>query len=197
MTADSGQSINMTDEASDSLRAEVEHGFVEPSPAIIFESTDHAKTPIPDPITPTPEIEVSEIIEVGKTPNPAQVLPSLGTLIYPDLPVPPMYGSHSTLLVDVLRRRRLRKIVLRRLSRKHLRAARAMDRRASHRLWITIASIVLALLIVFLSVGGAAGYVAYRFAHTTQTTYEQQVLTLHDLLPPDNLKIYDSKGVLI
>ena len=197
MTADSGQSINMTGEASDSLRAEVEHGFEELSPAIILESTNHTKTPIPDPITPTPEIEVSEIIAVGEAPNPTKVLSSLGTLIYPDLPVPPVYGSHSTLLVDAVRRRQLRKMVIRRLSRKHLRAARAMDRRASHRLWITIASIVFALLVVFLSVGGAAGYVAYRFAHTTQTTFGQQVLTLRDLLPLDNLKIYDSKGVLI
>src|SRR2546427_5620539 len=141
MTADSGQSINMTDEASDSLLTEVEHGYEEPSPAIIFESTDLAKTPIPDPITPTPEIEVSEIIEVGETPNHAQVLPSLGTLIYPDLPVPPIYGSHSTLLVDAVRRRQLRKIVLRRLSRKHLRSARAMDRRGGHPLWVTHARI--------------------------------------------------------
>jgi membrane peptidoglycan carboxypeptidase len=197
MTADSGQSINMTGEASDSLCVEVEHGFEEPSPAIIFESTNHPKTPFPDPVTPTPEIEVSEIIAVGEAPNPPKVLSSLATLIYPDLPVPPVYGSHSTLLVDAVRRRQLRKMVIRRLSRKHLRAARAMDRRASHRLWITIASIALALLVVFLSVGGAAGYVAYRFAHTTQTTFGHQVLTLRDLLPLDNLKIFDSKGVLI
>jgi membrane peptidoglycan carboxypeptidase len=197
MTADSGQSNNTTNETGDSLFAEAKHGFEEPSPAIILESTDHAKAPIPDPVTPTPEIEVSEIIAVGEAPNPTKVLSSLGTLIYPDIPIPPMYGSHSTLLVDAVRRRQMRKIVLRRLSRKHLRAARAMDRRASHRLWITIANIALALLIVFLSVSGAAGYVAYRFAHTTQTTYEHQVLTLRDLLPLDNLKIYDSKGVLI
>ena len=164
---------------------------------IMLESTGHAITPVPDLITPTPEIEVIEINEVGDTPTSVQRLSSLGTLICPDLPVPPMYGSHSTLLVDALWKRQQRKILLRRLSRKHLRTARAMDRRASHRLWITIASTVLALLVVILSVGGATGYVAYRFAHTTQTTYGHQVLTLHDLLPPDNLKMYDSKGVLI
>jgi 1A family penicillin-binding protein len=197
MTADSGQSINTTDEASDSLLAGVEHGFEEPSPGTLLESADLAITPIPDPITPTSEIEVKEISEVGDTQHPAQGLPSLTTLLASDFPVPPMYGPHSTLGVDAMRERRQRKVMLRHLSRKHLRAARAMDRQASHRLWITIASTVLALLVVFLSVGGATGYVAYRFAHTTQTTYEHQVVTLPDLLPPDNLKMYDSKGVLI
>ncbi len=173
------------------------HAQGQPFPDILLESTDLVTTPVPDPITPAPEIEDRTIIEVGDTPTSMQGLSSPSILIYPDLPVPPVYVHHSTLLVDAVRRRRLRKIVLRRMSRKHLRAARVMDRRASHKLWITIASTVLALLVVFLSVGGAAGYVAYRFTHAIQATYGHQVLTLHDLLPLDNLKIYDSKGVLI
>ena len=55
----------------------------------------------------------------------------------------------------------------------------------------------LALLVVFLSVGSTAGYVSYSFVHTTQVTFQHSVVTLPDLLPLDNLKIYDSKGVLI
>src|SRR6266699_3755362 len=83
------------------------------------------------------------------------------------------------------------------LSRKHLRAARAGERRASHRLWRTLTSIVLALLLILLTLGGTAAYVAYRFVTTTQQTFEKRLLTIHDLIPPDNLKIYDSKGVLL
>lgn len=90
-----------------------------------------------------------------------------------------------------------RKVFLRHLSRKHLRQARANAQRASRRMWITLASTVLSLLVVFLSLAGTAGFVAYRFVTTTQATFEHRLLTLPDLLPPDNLKIYDSKGVLL
>jgi len=38
---------------------------------------------------------------------------------------------------------------------------------------------------------------AYRFWTTTQANYERWVLRLPDLLPLDNLKMFDSKGVLI
>jgi hypothetical protein len=51
MPADSGQSIDSTN--TDNL----------------------AITPVPDPTTPAPEIEVKEISVVGDTPNPAQGLP--------------------------------------------------------------------------------------------------------------------------
>jgi len=196
-----------------------------PPVEMLLESTHLAITPIPDPVTPLPEFVVEEIGEVGDTPNPAQGLlpvegqppvvgqssvegrhpvegrPQGSPLLYKvamvDLSTLPMYRPHSTLGVDALRAKRRRKVLLRHFSRKHLRAARVMDQRANHRLWITITSTVLALLVVCLSVGGATGYVAYRFAHTTQTTYEHRVLTLPDLLPTDNLKMYDSKGVLI
>lgn len=100
-------------------------------------------------------------------------------------------------LTDLRRRKRLRKLFLRHLSRKQLRAARARERQASHRLWTTVLSTMLSLLLVFLSVGGATAYVAYKFITTTQKTYDSRLLTIHDLLPPDNLRIYDSKGVLL
>ena len=163
-----------------------------PPVEMLLESTRLAITPIPDPVTPLPEFVVEEIGEVGDTPNPAQGLPSLRIL--PELP---MYAPHSTLLVDALRKQQLRKIALRRYSRNRLRAARTRERRANRRLWISIACTSLALLVVFLSVGSTAGYVGYHFVHTTQITFQHRVVTLPDLLPLDNLKMYDSKGVLI
>src|SRR2546421_517986 len=161
-----------------------------PPVEILLESTHLAITPIPDPITPIPEIGNGE--EVGDTPHPAQGLPSLSTL--PELPI---YAPHSTLLVDALRKQRLRKIALRRYSRNQLRAARTRERWANRRLWISISCTSLVLLVVFFSVGSTAGYVGYHFVHTTQVTFEHNVVTLPDLLPLDNLKMYDSKGVLI
>jgi membrane peptidoglycan carboxypeptidase len=211
MPADSGHSIDMTNEAGDTLPAFM-GDTPDPTQGLqpvesLLESTDLAFTPIPDPVTPLPEFVVEKIGEIGYTPNPAQGLPFVGgrpqgsPLLYSDgmadLPVLPMYASHSTLLVDVVRKKRLRKIILRRYSRNQLRAARVRERRANRRLGISIASTVLVLLVVFVSVGSTAGYVGYRFVHTTQITYQQKVVTLADLLPPDNLKMYDSKGVLI
>jgi membrane peptidoglycan carboxypeptidase len=199
----------MTNEAGDTLPAFM-GDTPDPTQGLqpvesLLESTDLAFTPIPDPVTPLPEFVVEVIDEIGDTPNPAQGLPSLSTL--PDNSHPAqglmqlstslMYASHSTLLVDVVRKRRLRKIILRRYSRNQLRAARVRERRANRRLGISIASTVLVLLVVFVSVGSTAGYVGYRFVHTTQITYQQRVVTLPDLLPIDNLKMYDSQGVLI
>jgi membrane peptidoglycan carboxypeptidase len=109
----------------------------------------------------------------------------------------PAYAAYSTLLVDARRKRRQRRMLLQHFSRKHLRIARANQRRARKRLWVVIASTVLALLLVFLSLGSAAGYVAYRFVNSTQRSFIPKLLTLHDLLPPDNLKMYDSKGIII
>jgi membrane peptidoglycan carboxypeptidase len=209
MPADSGHSIDMTNEAGDTLPAFM-GDTPDPTQGLqpvesLLESTDLALTPIPDPVTPLPEFVVEEIVEIGVTPNPPQGLPSLSTL--PDNSHPAqglmqlstslVYASHSTLLVDVVRKRRLRKIILRRYSRNQLRAARVRERRANQRLGISIASTVLVLLVVFVSVGSTAGYVGYRFVHTTQITYQQRVVTLPDLLPIDNLKMYDSHGVLI
>jgi membrane peptidoglycan carboxypeptidase len=209
MPADSGHSIDMTNEAGDTLPAFM-GDTPDPTQGLqpvesLLESTDLALTPIPDPVTPSPEFVVEEIGEIGDTPNPAQGLPSLSTL--PDNSHPAqglmqlstslVYASHSTLLVDAVRKRRLRKIILRRYSRNQLRAARVRERRANQRLGISIASTVLVLLVVFVSVGSTAGYVGYRFVHTTQITYQQRVVTLPDLLPIDNLKMYDSQGVLI
>ncbi len=86
---------------------------------------------------------------------------------------------------------------LRHVARKRLRTARKLKHRAHRRLWLAIASAILSLLVVFLALGTAATVVVYHFYSQTQTRYGQQVLTLRDLLPLDNLKMYDSKGVPI
>ena len=90
-----------------------------------------------------------------------------------------------------------RKKVLRHLSRKFIHRTHSEERRKQKRLWLTIACSLLALLVVFLSVATTGYIVVNSFVTTTQAKYEQQVLTLADLLPLDNLKMYDSKGVLI
>lgn len=82
-------------------------------------------------------------------------------------------------------------------SRKHLRRGRARDRRERRRLWTTIWSTFSSLLLLLLVVGGVVGYIAYNFINTTKGTYAGQVLTLRELLPPDNLKIYDGQGRLL
>ena len=90
-----------------------------------------------------------------------------------------------------------RKKALRHLSRKFIHRTHREEQRKQKRLWITIACSLLSLLVVFLSVATAGYVVVTRFITTTQVKYEQQVLTLSDLLPLDNLKMYDSKGVII
>ena len=69
--------------------------------------------------------------------------------------------------------------------------ARRRVRRTLNCLGRTISTTFFLLYII---VGGMLGY---NFFNSTQTSYGKQVLTLHDLLPPDNLKIYDSQGQLI
>ncbi len=172
-------------------------------------SIPHPQTPAPelllipvrpnvsDPQTPLPGIVLNAPVINPVTP-PISVLPPL-TPVRPGamrrLPVTTTPQTSS--LTDLRRRKRMRKVFLRHLSRKQLRAARARERQASRRLWTTITSTALSLLLVFLSVGGATAYVAYRFITTTQKVYDGRLLTIHDLLPPDNLRIYDSKGVLL
>jgi len=88
-----------------------------------------------------------------------------------------------------------RKKVLRHIARKHMRAARVSEYRTHRRLWTMMGTIFLVLLLVFLSLGTAGSFAAYRFYYQTQNKYEHRVLSLRDLLPLDNLKMYDSKGV--
>ncbi len=93
--------------------------------------------------------------------------------------------------------RAMRQKLLRHLSRKHLRRARVADRKARLRLWTTIWTVTSLCLAFLVSLATAGYFTAYNFYHQTQLEYEQQVDTLRSLLPLDNLKIYDSKGVLL
>jgi membrane peptidoglycan carboxypeptidase len=60
--------------------------------------------------------------------------------------------------------------------------------------WRTIAFVFFMFCI---DIGIVIGFIAYHVATTIQVTYAGQVVTLRDLLPPDNLKIYDGQGQLI
>jgi len=130
-------------------------------------------------------------IPVTRVATPPASLPVIGRnvdALLPTRPKPPKTAAEKE-----WRRRK----VLRHLSRKHLRAARASEYRTRRHLWTTIGIIALVLLLVFLSVGSAGTIVAYRFYTQTQNKFEHSVVTLRDLLPLDNLKMYDSKGVFL
>jgi 1A family penicillin-binding protein len=96
-----------------------------------------------------------------------------------------------------LERRRYRKILFYHHVRRNLRQARAHDRLVSQRFWMTIVSTFFALFFVFFSVTGTGAYTVLRFYQDTQTKYIPRVVTLHDLMPLDNLKMYDRHGVLL
>jgi membrane peptidoglycan carboxypeptidase len=95
---------------------------------------------------------------------------------------------------NIHRQHRLR---LRYYSRKQIRLSRDRDHRSFRRFWIYLISTVLATIILILSIGGAGAYATYSFYTSRQAHYLTQVTTLRDLLPLDNLKIYDSKNILI
>ena len=113
-------------------------------------------------------------------------------------PLAPVPFYPRTTALSSARRRQLKRIYrLQYFSRKHLRHARASDRRTRRHLWTAIWSTSSSLFLLLLALTVVIGYIAYNFVNTTQGTYASQVLTLRDLLPPDNLKIYDSQGRLI
>ncbi|HKV59284.1 MAG TPA: transglycosylase domain-containing protein [Ktedonobacteraceae bacterium] len=156
-----------------------------------------ALSTVPDPQTPLPD-SISRATVINPSTPPVAVLTPL-TVARPDTMrhLPVMAAPQTVSLTDLRRRKHVRKVFLRHLSRKQLRAARMRERQSSRRLWTTIATTVLSLLLIFLSLGGATAYVAYKFITTTQKNYDNRLLTIQDLLPPDNLRIYDSKGVLL
>jgi len=99
--------------------------------------------------------------------------------------------------VQSRRKRWHRKIILRHLSRKRMRQSREQKQHEVRRFWITLSSVSFAFLAILLSLTGAGAFAAYRFYSQTQQQYTGDILTLRDLMPKDNLKMYDSKGVLI
>ncbi|WP_165423580.1 transglycosylase domain-containing protein [Ktedonosporobacter rubrisoli] len=101
----------------------------------------------------------------------------------------------ETLRIQYWRQRR--KVFLRHISRKYMRQARQDSQRTMRRFWVVLGSVVAALLVIFLSVSGTGAYLTYQFYSDTQSKYVPRVVNLRDLLPRDNLKVYDSKGVII
>ncbi|MBV9710227.1 MAG: transglycosylase domain-containing protein, partial [Ktedonobacteraceae bacterium] len=145
----------------------------------ILQQATEVATPEEDVASPLPVLHTNEGIQKA----------TITALV----PVsPPMVET-----VQSRRWRRHRKVILRHLTRKHLRRARKQMQRKVNRFWITISSVSFAFLAILLSLTGAGAYAAYRFYSQTQQQYTSDVLTLHDLMPKDNLKMYDNKGVLI
>lgn len=124
---------------------------------------------------------------------PCPTLPPL-----PLLPRPADRGS-SVALIDkrLSHARRHRKMVLHYLARKRVYRARLDAQRRVHRIWISIMTTFMSFLIVIISLTTGVSYAAYRFYNDTQDQFGAQVLTLRDLMPRDNLKMYDSTGILI
>ncbi|MDQ6661325.1 MAG: transglycosylase domain-containing protein, partial [Chloroflexota bacterium] len=125
------------------------------------------------------------------------VEPSMFTRISRKLPA--IMLPHSTNQPQVPRSQAAwqRRKMVRYISRKYMRRSRAKDHRAQRRFWTGITTTLFSLALLVLLIGGSAGYTAYIFITQTQTKYDHQVATLTDLLPLDNLKIYDSKGILL
>jgi membrane peptidoglycan carboxypeptidase len=105
--------------------------------------------------------------------------------------------ANTTEIVIAQRWQRHRKLLLRHFSRKRLRQTYIDQRRTFTRFWLVIGVAILSLLVVSSSVTGASAFFAYRFYSGVQDKYAPQVLTLRELVPRDNLKMYDNKGVLI
>lgn len=163
-------------------------------------------TPIPRPrpeaiITPQQE-RARHILEQRNYTTSYEHTPTASDVVVNDTPLPvvlktPLPPVLSTPAIEGREFKRRKKLLLRHLSRKNLRFTRADDRRKTQRLWLTIGSTLMSLFVIVLSLTGAGTYAAYRFYSDTQTKYVPHVATLHDLLPHDNLKMYDSKGVFI
>lgn len=97
--------------------------------------------------------------------------------------------------VQVLQHKK--KLWLRHLSRKHWRQNCLDEKRSFTRLWTVLISTSVASLLIFLTVAGSSAFVSYTFYNQTQNQFASRVITLHDLLPLDNLKMYDSHGILL
>ncbi|HZO73311.1 MAG TPA: transglycosylase domain-containing protein [Ktedonobacteraceae bacterium] len=95
------------------------------------------------------------------------------------------------------RNTRRRKALVYRLSRKHRQRDRRNVQLTIRRRWVVLFSTVLSVLVLLLSLSGAGAFATYRFTTDTQAKYLHSVLTLRDLVPRDNLKMYDSKGVML
>ncbi len=166
------------------------------------------EAPIIDTPPAVPSISRSQLTSARPT---KQERTSILRSLPPMPPLPPRsphkpFPAHKPEITTIVPRpypptrshtRAMRQKLLRHLSRKHLRRARVADRKARLRLWTTIWTVTSLCLAFLVSLATAGYFTAYNFYHQTQLEYEHQVDTLRSLLPLDNLKIYDSKGVLL
>ncbi|MBV9230290.1 MAG: transglycosylase domain-containing protein [Chloroflexi bacterium] len=104
-------------------------------------------------------------------------------------------SSQDNSLMHTAQRRR--KFLQRHRVRKFLHRDRLSKRRSSEHFWITFLSTALALVLIFLTAISGSTFFAYHFYVSTQQQYTPQVLTLHSLIPRDNLRMYDMNGVPI
>ncbi len=170
--------------------------FTAPDPVVVSSPLGAMDgTPTSAPV----EEPVAQAIKSGNSlqaPKQARTQPLRHPPVVSNKPLPPVLYTRKSLSREAEYLRKRRK-TLRYLSRKHLRQSRASEQRAQRRLWLTIAMTILPFLVIFLSVSGVGAYEGYRFYTETHLKYEHRVLTLQDLVPLDNLKMYDSKGVPI
>jgi membrane peptidoglycan carboxypeptidase len=99
--------------------------------------------------------------------------------------------------IQEIKAQRHKKILLRHLSRKHMRLGREAERHLSARFWTTIIILIAVSLTLFLSITGGGLYAAYSFYTSTQDQYLDEVFKLRSLMPKDNLKVYDRNDILI
>jgi membrane peptidoglycan carboxypeptidase len=166
-------------------------------------------TEVPDSVGSERALDAQQITD--KFPITRAALPALKGSVMPDLPLAPavlpelsppqsmpsLAQNDMTSSQQLRYWQRHRKLMQRRVVRKHMRMGRTRTQHTYARILLTLSCVGLSLLVVLLSVSGAAAYVGYRFYSDTQAKYLTQVVSLHDLLPRDNLKMYDRKGVFI
>ncbi|BCL82394.1 penicillin-binding protein 1A [Ktedonobacteria bacterium brp13] len=92
---------------------------------------------------------------------------------------------------------RRRRTIKKYLSRKYMRNQRLQAGRSFKRLSVITISICVATALIFLILTGAGSYVSYRFYSDTTNQFGQRITSLRDLMPRDNLKIYDSHNTLL
>jgi membrane peptidoglycan carboxypeptidase len=110
---------------------------------------------------------------------------------------PVVPGAGMPTAYQLLRAQRHKKVLLRHLSRKHMRVGRVEEQRESNRFWNSLVIVFVAIATVLLTVTGGVAYAAFVFYTDTHNQYTSQILDLHSLMPGDNLKMYDRNGVLI
>lgn len=155
-------------------------------------STSHEKTLqfIPKEHTVTHDVEtLFTVYPLGMASTPPSPHPSIS----PRVSVLPSTRDNNLMHAS----QRHRKLLLRHIARKFSRRDRLNKQRSFERFWITLLSTAVALVIIFLTTMSGSAFVAYRFYVSTQQQYTPQVITLRNLMPGDNLKMYDMNGTLI